>query len=127
MPEIARVDDNGNIIAVESCSADDHKTCPIARTVELPENHDMRERAKGYRWDFVRQCFLPLSAEPLDVAERDTSELLEGIVETIEAIEQRLKLDLPKRMKRALGAYRRHTPKRQGIELELIDGEVIEK
>lgn len=127
MPEIARVDDSGNIIAVESCSAQDHKTCPIARTVQLPENHDMHARAKGYRWDFVRQCFLPLSAEPLDAAERDTSELLEGIVETIEAVEQKLKLELPKRMKRALKAYRRHTPKRPGIELEIVDGEAVEQ
>ena len=112
MPQIARIDDQGMLVGVEECHAADHKTCPIARTVALPENHDMHARAKGYRWDFSRGCFLPLSAEPLDAAERDTAELVEGLVEALEHLEAALKITLPKRTRRALKAYRRHTPKR---------------
>ena len=76
MPEIAKLDEQGVLIAVEECSDDDHKTDPVARTVKLEGPHDMRQRLKGYRWDFGRHCFLPLSAEPLDAAERDTAELV---------------------------------------------------
>jgi hypothetical protein len=112
MPEIARLDDDGMLVAVETCHPDDHKTDPIARTVALPDGHDMHERARGYRWDFVRQCFLPLSAEPLDAAERDTPELVEGLVQAIEHLQQHLTLDLPKRSQRALQNYRRRNPRR---------------
>ncbi|MBK8211719.1 MAG: hypothetical protein IPK78_18970 [Rhodospirillales bacterium] len=110
MPQIAKLDDNGMLIGVEACCADDHKTCPVARTVALPDEHDMRGRLKSYRWDFGRGCFLPLSAEPLDAADRDTPELVEGLVQAIEHIEQLMQLDLPKRSKRALRNYRRLNP-----------------
>ena len=112
MPEIAKLDENGMLVSVETCHGDDHKTCPIARTVALPENHDMHQRAKNYRWDFTRQCFMPLSAEPLDVGERDTPELVEGLVEAIEYLEEAFNLALPKRTKRVLGNYRRVNPRR---------------
>lgn len=113
MPHIARLDEQGMLLGIEDCGAEDHKTCPIARTVALPVGHDMRERGKGYRWDFTRQCFLPLSAEPLDAAERDTSELVEGLVQAVEHIQQLMQLDLPKTSQRALSAYRRVVPRRQ--------------
>jgi hypothetical protein len=120
MPEIARLDEQGMLIGVEECSDDDHKTCPIARTVKLEGKHDVRQLLRRYRWDFGRQCFLPLSAEPLDVAERDTSELVEGLVEALEHIEEKLKIDWPKRTKRVLKEFRRHTPRRKEQQVELI-------
>ena len=113
MPHIAKLDDQGMLVAVEECCADDHKTCPIARTVALPDNHDMRERGNGYRWDFTRACFLPLSAEPLDAAERDTPELVEGLVQAIEHIQELMQLNLPRTSQRALSAYRRAIPRRR--------------
>ena len=122
--EIARLDENGMVIAVEPCHGDDHKTCPIARTVALPEGHDMHARAKGYRWDFVRLCFMPLSAEPLDAADRDTPELVEGLVQALEHIEKHLGVELPKVARRALRNYRRRSPRRM---VEIINGEVIEE
>ena len=92
MPHIARLDEQGMLLGIEDCCHEDHKTDPIARTVALEEGHDMHQRAKGYRWDFARQCFLPLSAEPLEAAERDTAELVEGIVEALEHIEATMKV-----------------------------------
>ena len=120
MPEIAKLDEQGVLIAVEECSDDDHKTDPVARTVKLEGPHDMRQRLKGYRWDFGRHCFLPLSAEPLDAAERDTAELVEGLVEAVEYLEELFNLTLPKRTKRALKAFRRHTPRRKEQQVELV-------
>lgn len=113
MPEIARIDEHGTITSVEACHGDDHKTCPIARTVALPQGHDMHARAKGYSWDFGRGCFLPLSAEPLDAAERDTAELVEGLVQAIEHIGSAMQIELPKLTRRALNAYRRHTARKR--------------
>lgn len=113
MPEIARLDEQGMLVGVEECCDDDHKTCPIARTFKFEGNHDVRQLLRKYRWDFARQCFLPLSAEPLDVAERDTAELVEGLVEALEHIEEKLKIDWPKRTKRVLKEFRRHTPRRK--------------
>ena len=111
MPHIAKIDHQGMLVGVEDCCAEDHKTCPIARTVALPDGHDMHERANGYRWDFTRACFLPLSAEPLDAAERDTPELVEGLVQAIEHIQELMQIDLPKTSQRALKAYRRAIPR----------------
>ena len=100
MPHIARLDERGMLLGIEDCCHEDHKTCPIARTVALEEGHDMHQRAKGYRWDFTRACFLPLSAEPLD-------------------IQATLKVVLPKRTRRVLQAYRRRSPK-QGEPVEEV-------
>lgn len=123
MPHIARLDEQGMLLGVEDCRAEDHKTCPIARTVALPEGHDMRERGNGYRWDFTRACFLPLSAEPLDAVERDTPELVEGLVQAIEHIQQLMQLDLPKTSRRALQNYRRRNPRRTPEVVEVTTGE----
>lgn len=123
MPHIARLDEQGMLLGVEDCCAEDHKTCPLARTVALPEGHDMRGRANGYRWDFTRACFLPLSAEPLDAAERDTPELVEGLVQAIEHIQQLMQLDLPKTSRRALQNYRRRNPRRTPEVVEVTAGE----
>ncbi|MGZ8350098.1 MAG: hypothetical protein ACXWU2_08715 [Allosphingosinicella sp.] len=51
--------------AVATVADADWKTDPQARTVQLPANHDMRERIATYRYEFVRQRFMPVS-EPLD-------------------------------------------------------------
>jgi len=123
MPHIARLDEQGMLVAVEDCCAEDHKTCPIAGTVALPQGHDMRGRGKGYRWDFTRACFLPLSAEPLDAAERDTPELVEGLVQAIEHIQQLMQLDLPKTSQRALQNYRRRNPRLTPEVVEPTTGE----
>lgn len=120
MPEIARLNPDGTVACVEPCCDEDHKTCPVAMTVALDDNHDMRERGNGYRWDFQWQCFLPLNAPILE--EPDTAELVEGIVETIEALGDSGRLQLPRRMKRALAAYRRHVPRRPEIIEMTIEG-----
>jgi hypothetical protein len=53
MPDIAKLDGDGMLIAVETVTADEHRTDPQAGTVALPDSHDMRQRLKGYRWDAV--------------------------------------------------------------------------
>jgi len=123
MPHIAKLDEQGMLVCVEDCCDQDHKTCPVARTVALPEGHDMRERGNGYRWDFTRQCFLPLSAEPLDAAERDTPELVEGLVQAIEHLQTLLTAVLPPTSQRALQNYRRRNPRREPQVIEIKSGE----
>ena len=113
MPDLAKLDSDGTLIAVETVTADQHRTDLQAGIVALPEGHDMRQRLKGYRWDFRRHCFLPLSTEPLEVAERDTPDLVEALVQAVEHLEQALNVPLPKRSKQALRAYRRHVPRAQ--------------
>ena len=93
MPHIARLDEQGMLLGVEDCCAEDHKTCPIARTVALPDGHDMRQRAKGYRWDFSR-ALLPAAVGRAARRRRARyAELVEGLVQAIEHIEQPLQLD----------------------------------
>jgi hypothetical protein len=112
MPDLAKLDSDGTLIAVETVSADEHRTDPQAGIVALPDGHDMRQRLKGYRWDFRRHCFLPLTTEPLDAAERDTPDLVEALVQAVEHLEQALNVPLPKRSQQALRAYRRVVPRR---------------
>lgn len=113
MPDIAKLDADGTLIAVETVISDQHRTDPQAGTVALPDGHDMRQRLNGYRWDFRRHCFLPLTTEPLEVAERDTPDLVEALVQAVEHLEQALNVPLPKRSKQALRAYRRIVPRAQ--------------
>ncbi len=125
MPDIARLDADGMLIAVETVTPDQHRTDPQAGIVALPDGHDMRQRLKGYRWDFRRHCFLPLTTEPIEVAERDTPDLVEALVQAIEHFEQALNVPLPKRSQQALRSYRRIVPRRtDGDEIkESGDGE----
>ncbi|QLH37716.1 MAG: hypothetical protein HWD60_00120 [Defluviicoccus sp.] len=113
MPDIARLDESLLLVAIDTVPAEQHRTDPQARTVALPPGHDMASRLRAYRFDYTRGHFIPLSAEPLDAAERDAGELIEGIVEAIELLEDALGVALPKRTKRAIAAFRRNTPKRQ--------------
>src|SRR5512132_645783 len=83
MPDIARLDQDSVLIAVYTVADADWKTDPQARTVRLPANHDMRERLGAYRFDYLRHGFMPVSREPLDVADRDGPELVRQDVVTV--------------------------------------------
>ena len=107
MPDIARLDERGVLVAVETVSPPDHKDDPAARTVALPSGHDMRGRVGGYRYDWNNRSFWPLSTAPLDVAEREAPGLALGLVEFVEAIERELGFDLPAKTKAAITAWRR--------------------
>lgn len=107
MPDVARLNANGVIVAIETVSGPDHKTDPQERTVALTTGHDMRQRLGEYRYDYMGGCFLPVSTEPLDVAERETPGLVEGLVAFVEAVERDLGMDLPAKTKAAVTAWRR--------------------
>ena len=111
MPHIARLSEDGTLLSVEECDPDDHKTCPIARTVRLDDGHDMHQRRNGYRWDFAQACFVPLSAEPVNAADRDTPDLVEGLIQIVEDVVAHLKIKPSRRARRALAAYRRYYPR----------------
>lgn len=128
--EVGRLDENGILIAVEPCGESAYRTDAIERTVRLEPGHDMRNRIGNYRYDWHKHAFMPLSQEALELAERDTSELVEGIVETIEDITEYLKKNAPRRrtlggsavdesfelsrrMTRVLKEYRRAQPRRR--------------
>jgi|APTNR8051073442_1049403.scaffolds.fasta_scaffold04824_2 hypothetical protein len=105
MPDIARLDDKGVCVAVETVTADAHRTDPVARTVALPDAHDMHRRIGEYFWEWNRGTFLPVSVEPLDQADRETPGLVEGLVSFVEAMEAAGTV-LPGKTKKALRAYR---------------------
>lgn len=128
--EIARLNEDGVIIAVEQCAKDDYQTNPTARTVQLDANHDMRNRIGNYKWNYLRGAFEPVTQEPINTGEVDTSELVEGLVETIEDMSaylsnnatprrtlggersQSQQFELPRRMQRVLKDYRRARPRK---------------
>lgn len=107
MPDIARLDERGVLVAVETVSPPDHVTDPQARTYALPAGHDMAGKLGAYVYDWNRGCFLPVSTEPLDVAERETPGLVEGVVKGIEMIARELGLQLPAETTAAFAAWRR--------------------
>ncbi len=107
MPDIARLDATGVAIAVDTVSTADHRTDAVARTVALPANHDLRQRLGQYRWDFLRATFLPVAAEPFDVAERQAPGLVEGLVAFVEHLETQLGIELPKPTQQAIATWRR--------------------
>jgi len=84
--DIAVLDERGILREVRTVSEADYKTDPVLRTVALTSPHDMDQRIGQYQWDFLRGCFLPVSVEPLDVAEREQP----GLVETLVAIADEL-------------------------------------
>jgi hypothetical protein len=107
MPDIARLDERGVLVAVETVSPPDHVTDPQARTYALPAGHDMAGKVGAYVYDWNRGCFLPVSCEPLDVAEREAPGLVEGIVEGIEAVARAFDIELPAKSTAAFAAWRR--------------------
>jgi hypothetical protein len=142
MPDIARIDEDGLLTAVETVVEDEHVTDLAAGKIALDDNHDMRQRLKNYRWDVRRGHFIPLSMEPLAEAERETPELVEGIVEAIEHIygrlgkkepavgrlaavgdggtlEQPSDLVMPERTKRVFDKFRRVVPRREPKTIEV--------
>jgi hypothetical protein len=106
MPDIARLDDNGVLTAVATVADADWKTDPQARTVQLPANHDMRERIGTYRYEFVRQRFMPVSREPLDVADRDGPDLVDALVFTVWELVRQDVVAVPAKVRQALQAWR---------------------
>lgn len=118
--EVARLDENGMIIAVEECSQEDYRTDPISRTVQLEPGHDMRNKINGYRFNWHSGMFMPLSTEPMDIAERDTAELVDVIMDTIEDVTDYLahtsppgqKFKVSARTERVLGNFRRYRPRK---------------
>jgi hypothetical protein len=147
MPDIARLDEDGLLIAVETVSEDEHVTDIAAGKFALDDGHDMRTKLKSYRWDVRRGHFIPLSMEPLAEAERETPELVEGLVEAIEDIYEKLgngraravgrsslaapddetaeQLVMPERTRRAFDKFRRIVPRRKPRIIE-ITSEAIE-
>ena len=116
MPDIARIDEDGLLTAVETVVEDEHVTDFAAGKIALDDNHDMRQRLKNYRWDVRRGHFIPLSLEPLAEAERETPELVDGIVEAIEHIYEAIgkkQHEPPARTKRAIEKFRRVVPRRK--------------
>lgn len=113
MPDIAKLDADGVLVAVETVSEPDYRTDPQARTVALPRGHDMATRLGGYRYDWNRSCFLPVSREPLDAAEREAPGLVEGLVEMVEQLE-RDGATVPPTTRAAIKAWRKSFDGRQG-------------
>jgi hypothetical protein len=138
MPDIARLDEDGVLIAVETVPEDQHVTDIAAGKFALDDGHDMRTKLKNYRWDVRRGHFIPLSMEPLAEAERETPELVEGLVEAIEDIYEKIgngraraagrsssaedeavDLVMPERTKRAFDKFRRIVPRRKPQVIEI--------
>ena len=90
MPDIARLDEDGLLVAVETVADEEHGTDLAKRKIALPDGHDMQRHLKNYRWDVLRGHFIPKSMEPLAEAERETPELVEGLVEAIEDLYDKL-------------------------------------
>src|SRR5512134_1852759 len=147
MPDIARLDEDGLIVAVETVADEEHGTDLAKRRIALPDGHDMHRHLKNYRWDVLRGHFISKSMEPLAEAERETPELVEGLVEAIEDIYEKLgngrartvgrsalaalddetaeQLVMPERTKRAFDKFRRIVPRRKPRIID-ITSEAIE-
>lgn len=107
MPDIARLDADGVLVAIATAAPPDYRTDPQARTVALPAGHDMATRLGAYRYDWNRACFLPVSREPLDEAEREAPGLVEGLVEMVEKLERDGVAKMPPKTRVAITAWRK--------------------
>lgn len=134
--EIGHLDEDGVLIYVSACREADYVTDATRRTVRLEPNHDMRNKIGNYWWNYLRGVFEPVRQEPLETGEVDTSELVEGLVETVEDIaahlserqasprmfsasmEHSAQFKLSPRMERVLKEYRRARPRNPGIPTE---------
>jgi hypothetical protein len=146
MPDIARLDEDGLIVAVETVADEEHGTDLAKRQIALPDGHDMHRHLRNYRWDVLRGHFIPKSMEPLAEAERETPELVEGLVEAIEDLyaklggtsrqpqargaamlaggEDEAPLELPAVTKRAIDKFRRVVPRRKPQTIEISSDRV---
>lgn len=84
--DIAVLDERGILREVRTVSAADDRTDAVRRTVALPAGHDMGQRLGQYRWDGLRECFLPVVAEPLAAAGREAPGLVEVLVSIADAL-----------------------------------------
>ena len=146
MPDIARLDEDGLLVAVETVADEEHGTDLAKRKIALPDGHDMRRHLKNYRWDVLRGHFISKSMEPLAEAERETPELVEGLVEAIEDLYDKLgeegagrrpvvdslqrahragsDLVMPERTRRAFDKFRRVVPRRKPQTIEISSDRV---
>jgi hypothetical protein len=142
MPDIARLDENGLIVAVETVADEEYGTDLAKRRIALPDGHDMHRHLRNYRWDVLRGHFIPKSMEPMAEAERETPELVEGLVEAIEDLYAKLgkrqqqgkgaqalgddeaPLELPAVTKRAIDKFRRVVPRRKPQTIEISSDRV---
>ena len=104
--DIAVLDERGILREVRTVSEADYATDPALRTVALPAGHDMGQRLGQYQWDFLRGCFLPLSVEPLDVAEREAPELVEVLVSIADELHDKGIISLSKEQLAAMADWR---------------------
>lgn len=60
MSEVAKLDDNGNILSISKVTDEEEwVTCPVRKSVKLPKNHDMKEKVGDYIFSFEKGCFEP--------------------------------------------------------------------
>ncbi len=104
--DIAVLDERGILREVRTVSEADYVTDPAMRAVALPPGHDMGQRLGQYQWDFLRGCFLPLSVEPLDVAEREAPELVEVLVSIADELHAKGIITMTKEQRAALSDWR---------------------
>ena len=58
--DIARINDDGVLIAVETVAPEDCVTDLARRQIALPEYNDVRGMIGRYYWDVIRQTFRPI-------------------------------------------------------------------
>lgn len=98
--DIAQLDEDGVITDVVTVSPDDYRTDPRARTVALPENHDMHNRIRSYRFDYMRGCFEPISV--LSRTGTDSVEFVDALVDAIALLTAHTRMRMPAKLHRAL-------------------------
>lgn len=128
--EIAILDEDGVLVAVEPCGEDAYRTDATARIVQLESGHDMRNHLRQYRFNWNAGCFVPLSQAALDVEDRDTSELVEGVVEALEDVTEFLaettdrkgrRFEMSERSARVIRVYRHKKPRRRSRVNPVVD------
>jgi len=104
--DIAVLDERGIIREVRTVSEVDYVTDHSLRTVALPDGHDMTQHLGVYAWDYLRGCFLPVSVEPLDVAEREQPGLVETLVAIADELHAKGIVTLSKEQRAAMSDWR---------------------
>ena len=81
-------------------SPDDYKSDPVARTVALPANHDMRGNLHCYKYDFVRGRFEPIVL--MGRATREGVEFADAVVATLHLLSAKMGMQIPAKLKQAM-------------------------
>lgn len=105
--EVARINDRGVLAAVAEVTEADWVTDAARLQVKLPRGHDLRDHLHTMRYDWGLGCFLPVSTEPLDVAESDAPGLVAGLVALVEQLRDNGVVVLPPETETAITAYRK--------------------